>query len=160
MKLPPPRGRLSAWLVTTLTSADPAAQRHEPAPPVHALVPHRPAWHDDDLQLALWCGYELHYRGFDDVDERWEWNPAVIAFRGTLEQRWLASLRGLGEHEAVPAAEVAGTLAGLSGPPGGADLSGYLAREASRGQFSEYVAHRSVYQLKEAGPHSFGIPRL
>ena len=68
MKLPPPRGRLSAWLVTTLTSADPAAQRHEPAPPVHALAPHQPAWHDDDLQLALWCGYELHYRGFDEGD--------------------------------------------------------------------------------------------
>ena len=160
MKLPPPRGRLSAWLVTTLTSADPAAQRHEPAPPVHALVPHRPAWHDDDLQLALWCCYELHYRGFDDVDERWEWNPAVIGFRVTLEQRWLDSLRGLGGHEAVPAAEVARTLTGLTGRTGGPDLAGYLSREANRGQFSEYLAHRSVYQLKEADPHSFGIPRL
>src|SRR6202020_1134268 len=38
--------------------------------------------------------------------------------------------------------------------------SGYLAREANRDQFSEYLAHRSVYQLKEADPHSFGIPRL
>jgi hypothetical protein len=160
MKLPPPRGRLSAWLVTTLTSADPVAQRHEPAPPVHALVPHRPAWHDDDLQLALWCCYELHYRGFDDVDERWEWNPAVIGFRGTLEQRWLASLRGFATHGAVPSAAVPGGLTELARRPGGPDLPGYLAREAGRGQFAEYLAHRSVYQLKEADPHSFGIPRL
>src|ERR1700749_41252 len=159
MKLPPARGRLSAWLAATLAGAGPGGQRHGPVPPAAGLVLNGPAWHDDDLQLALWCCYELHYRGFDDVDERWEWNPAVIGFRGTLEQRWLASLRGPGGHEAVPAAVVAGTLTGLTGRTGGPDLSGYLAREANRGQFREDVAHRSVYQLKEADPHSFGIPR-
>ena len=160
MKLPPSRGCLSAWLVTTLTGADPTAQCHGPMPPVPGLVPDGPAWHDDDLQLALWCGYELHYRGFDDVDERWEWNPAVIGFRGTLEQRWLASLRGFAGHGAVPSAAVPDMLTGLARRTGGPDLSGYLAREADRVQFTEYVAHRSVYQLKEADPHSFGIPRL
>jgi hypothetical protein len=154
VKLPPPRGCLSAWLVTTLTGADPAG----PVPPVPGLVPDRPAWHDDDLQLALWCCYELHYRGFDDVDERWEWNPAIIGFRGTLEQRWLASLRGLGHPAAAPSVAVA--LTALTRRAGGPDLAGYLAREADRGQFTEYLAHRSVYQLKEADPHSFGIPRL
>jgi hypothetical protein len=160
MKLPPARGRLSAWLVTTLTGADPAVRYHGPVPPLPALVPDGPAWHDDDLQLALWCGYELHYRGFDDVDERWEWNPAVIGFRATLEERWLASLRGYAGHGAVPSAAVADRLTGLARRTGGPDLSAYLAREADRGQFAEYLAHRSVYQLKEADPHSFGIPRL
>jgi Iron-containing redox enzyme len=160
MKLPPSRGRLSSWLVTTLTGADPAAQCHGPVPPMPGPVPDMPAWHDDDLQLALWCCYELHYRGFDDVDERWEWNPAVIGFRGTLERRWLASLRGFASLGAVPSAAVADTLTGLARRTGGPDLSGYLAREADKGQFTEYVAHRSVYQLKEADPHSFGIPRL
>ena len=160
MKLPPSRGCLSAWLVTTLTSADPAVQSHGPVPPVPGLRPDRPAWHDDDLQLALWCCYELHYRGFDDVDERWEWNPAVIGFRWTLEQRWLASLRGFAGHSAVPSAAVPDLLTGLARRTGGPDLPGYLAREADRAQFTEYVAHRSVYQLKEADPHSFGIPRL
>ena len=54
----------------------------------------QPAWHDDDFQLALWACYELHYRGFDDVHENWQWHPAVIAFLGELERRWVASLRG------------------------------------------------------------------
>ena len=51
-------------------------------------------------------------------------------------------------------------LTDLARRTGGPDLPGYLAREADSGQFTEYVAHRSVYQLKEADPHSFGIPRL
>src|SRR6202167_1853471 len=144
MKLPPSRGCLSAWLVTTLTGADQAVQCHGPVPPVPGLVPDRRAWHDDALQLALWCCYELHYRGFDDVDERWEWNPAVIGFRGALEERWLASLRGLASHgaapsAAVPSAAVADMLAGLTHRTGGPNLAGYLAREADRGQFTEYV---------------------
>jgi Iron-containing redox enzyme len=160
MRLPPARGRLSAWLVATLTAADPAVQRHGPVPPSPGLVLDRPAWHDDDLQLALWCCYELHYRGFEDVDDRWEWSPAVIGFRGMLEQRWLASLQGFASRRAVPPAAVADALTGLARRPGGPDLAGYLAREAGRGQFTEYLAHRSVYQLKEADPHSFGIPRL
>lgn len=31
---------------------------------------------DDDLQLALYLCYELHYRGFAGVDPAWEWSPA------------------------------------------------------------------------------------
>jgi hypothetical protein len=151
--LPPPRGELSAWLIGRLRGAEPGG------PPVPPAVAPGPAWHDDDLQLALWCCYELHYRGFEDVDERWEWHPAVIGFRGTLERRWLTSLRhlaGQGPAE-VPVPQA---LTELARRPGGPDLPGYLARKASRDQFAEYLTHRSVYQLKEADPHSFGIPRL
>jgi Iron-containing redox enzyme len=120
-----------------------------------------PSWQDDDLQLALWCCYELHYRGFDDVSDEWEWHPAVLALRGSLERRWLAALHGLaGKQAAVPAAALPGALRELTGRGGGADLAGYLARKAGRGQFAEFIGHRSVYQLKEADPHSFGIPRL
>jgi hypothetical protein len=119
------------------------------------------AWEDDDLQLALWCCYELHYRGFDDADEAWQWHPAVTAFRGVLERRWAAALRELtGKSGAVPADELPGALRELTRRGGGPDLAGYLARKADRDQFAEFVAHRSVYQLKEADPHSFGIPRL
>jgi Iron-containing redox enzyme len=120
-----------------------------------------PVWEDDDLQLALWCCYEMHYRGFDDADDGWEWHPAILGFRGSLERRWLAALRRLaGEIPVVPATGVAAALTELTRRPGGPDLSGHLARKADRGQFAEYAAHRSVYQLKEADPHSFGIPRL
>jgi hypothetical protein len=136
--------------------------------PAGAALPHPgpwlagPAWADEDLQLALWCCYELHYRGFDDVDEGWEWHPAVVGFRRSLERQWLTGLRGLvGETASVPPGRVPGTLMDLVGRPGGGpDLAGYLARSADRGQFAEYVMHRSVYQLKEADPHSFAIPRL
>jgi hypothetical protein len=163
MLLPPERGPLSAWLAAALHQAS-DLKISIPAPPLAYGLD--AAWHDDDLQLALWCCYELHYRGFDDVSPEWEWHPAIIAFRGTLERRWLAALRPLASRAAGPGA--AGTLASgvpavlrqLARAEGGPDLSGYLARKASREQFAEFAAHRSVYQLKEADPHSFGIPRL
>jgi hypothetical protein len=102
MRMPPARGALSSWLAATLRrspSAIPAAVSAPPVPGGNSA-----AWEDEDLQLALWCCYELHYRGFEDVDEDWEWHPAVLAFRGSLERQWLTSLHDLaGEHEAVPA---------------------------------------------------------
>ncbi len=60
-------GRLSARLADTLRRAPHETTALPALPEVfgHKAV----AWEDDDLQLALRCGYELHYRGFDDVDE-------------------------------------------------------------------------------------------
>jgi hypothetical protein len=156
--MPPARGPLSAWLAATLR-LDPDMNAAVPAPPLPSPEPE--AWADDDLQLALWCCYELHYRGFEDVDEGWEWHPDVIRFRGALERRWTAVLRGLaGECDAVAAGEVPGALRELIRRADGPDLAGYLARKVGRDQFAEFLVHRSVYQLKEADPHSFGIPRL
>jgi hypothetical protein len=125
-------------------------------------VPGRgPAWEDDDLQLALWCCYELHYRGFERIDEEWEWHPEIISLRGTLERALLRGLRGFaGTRANIPPAEVPGALLQLIRQPGGPDLSRYLAHQAGRTQFAEYLIHRSIYQLKEADPHTFGIPRL
>jgi hypothetical protein len=39
-------------------------------------------------------------------------------------------------------------------------LSRFLERRADLGQWREFLTHRSVYQLKEADPHAFGIARL
>jgi hypothetical protein len=39
-------------------------------------------------------------------------------------------------------------------------LSKFVEREATREQVEEFVIHRSAYQLKEADPHSWAIPRL
>ena len=120
-----------------------------------------PAWQDEDFQLALWICYEMHYRGFEYVHEGWQWHPAVMAFQVGLERRWVASLRGLaGEPPAVSPGAVPDALRQLTQAGGGPDLAGYLARQASRDQFAEFAVHRSVYQLKEADPHSFAIPRL
>lgn len=163
--MPPARGGLSAWLTATLRRDPAATSAAVMAPPVPGSG--AAAWEDEDLQLALWCCYELHYRGFEDVDEGWEWHPAVVGFRGSLETRWLAALRQLaGERGDAPegavraGGDLPGTLTRLARRSGGPDLAGYLARTADREQLAEYVAHRSVYQLKEADPHSFGIPRL
>jgi hypothetical protein len=39
-------------------------------------------------------------------------------------------------------------------------LSRYIETAASLDEFREFVIHRSAYQLKEADPHSWAIPRL
>jgi hypothetical protein len=39
-------------------------------------------------------------------------------------------------------------------------LSRYMERHGTLDQMRQFVIHRSPYQLKEADPHSFGIPRL
>jgi len=159
MKLPSPRGVLSARLGAALLGGDRAGLAAMTATPDAPCAGGVPPWLDEDLQIALWCCYELHYRGFADVDDRWEWDPAVVAFRGRLEARWLAGLRSLvaaGQPEGPVPAAVARLVSGSGGP----DLPRYLARQGSFAEFAEYLAHRSVYQLKEADPHCFGIPRL
>ena len=42
----------------------------------------------------------------------------------------------------------------------GPSLSGYMLEHGSRADFEEFAMHRSAYQLKEADPHTWGIPRL
>src|SRR3954464_2367804 len=66
---------------------------------------------DDDLHLALWTLYELHYRGFDDVEEDREWDPGLIAARAVLEERLLAQVRLATEEWVRPALEGKGDVA-------------------------------------------------
>src|SRR5437763_16710301 len=84
--VPAPRGPLSESLLDALVG-----------PPGTLAAPPRVAVDDPladgDLHLALYCCYELHYRGFDGVDERWEWDPGLLAFRGRLEDAFAAGLR-------------------------------------------------------------------
>src|ERR687894_167688 len=42
----------------------------------------------------------------------------------------------------------------------GPSLSSYLERDGTLEQFREFAVHRSAYQLKEADPHSWAMPRL
>lgn len=156
MRLPRPRGPVSAALTTALRHQRPRAlDMPTPHPAVRDLA------HDEDIQLALWVCYELAYRGFEDVDEDWEWDPSLIQFRTHLERQWLAALRQLTpppphlDPATVPAA-LSALVAADDGPP----LAGYLQRTASLDQFREFVILRSVYHLKEADPHSWAIPRL
>lgn len=152
MRLPVSRGPVSAWLLATL--------RDEPAGPVPRLAAGVDPLTDDDLHLALWTCYELHYRGFDEVDDEREWDPAVLTVRADLERRFTAALRqAVGPCDVHPAA-VPAELVRRTSADSGPSLSRHLRRTADLAQFREFVTHRSVYHLKEADPHTWAVPRL
>ncbi|AFM19826.1 hypothetical protein Mycch_5140 [Mycolicibacterium chubuense NBB4] len=113
-----------------------------------------------DLQLALYLCYELHYRGFADVDAGWEWNPGLLYLRGRLEDLFLQDVRReVGEIE--PDASALDELDKLCiEPVDGAGPSYFLRDEGTWEQMREYFAHRSLYHLKEGDPHAWAIPRL
>jgi hypothetical protein len=116
---------------------------------------------DTDLQLALYLCFELHYRSFPAVDPDWEWSPALLAIRATLERAFMRALeRELGSPGPIDPASVGEHLFRLEAEDQGVSLSRYLETEAGAEQFREFVVHRSLYQLKEADPHSWAIPRL
>jgi hypothetical protein len=111
----------------------------------------------DDLQLALYCCYELHYQGFAGVDDELEWDLGVLGIRQELERRFLAALRADVESGTDVAAEVDALLVEQ---PDGVGVSHHLRRDGELWQLREYVAHRSIYHLKEADPQAWVIPRL
>jgi hypothetical protein len=149
-RLPAARGPMTEWLFDTL-----AAPVHTVAPPPDAPDP----LSDDDTALALYALYELHYRGFEGVDEEWEWEPSLLAVRRVLEAALLARLREVVGREEAPVDVVAG-LQETAAADGGRSLSAFLAGEGSLEQVREFAVHRSAYQLKEADPHTWAIPRL
>jgi hypothetical protein len=115
---------------------------------------------DEDFQLALYCCYELHYRGFTGVTDDWEWEPSLIAFRGELEEMFERQLRSeLPDYWNIAAGEIPEALWDLS-RGGGFSLSEWLLDHGSLFHAEEFAIHRSGYQLKEADPHTWGIPRL
>jgi len=116
---------------------------------------------DDDLQLALYLCFELHYRGFEDVDPAWEWEPELLAIRAALERAFLSALEAsLAPTEPVDPSLLAEELFRLEAADEGVSLSRHLETKAELREFREFVVHRSLYQLKESDPHSWAIPRL
>jgi hypothetical protein len=149
MKLPGPRGTASAAVIDLLAGRTPGLPR--------SLAPDD----DEDLQLALFVCYELAYRGWDGVDDAWEWDPDLLRVRRDLEARFLDDLYALaGPPVAVEPSEVPRLLRQLADQDDGPSLSKYLRGRATYDQFREFVTHRSVYHLREADPHTFAIPRL
>lgn len=111
----------------------------------------------DDLNLALHACYELHYRGFDGVDDEWEWDPDVLRFRALLERRMLDGI----VHEVAGGDDVQAAIDQLlvEHVPG-SGVSHHLRDAGQWWQMREYVVHRSIYHLKEADPQAWVIPRL
>ncbi|MFL6022414.1 MAG: iron-containing redox enzyme family protein, partial [Marmoricola sp.] len=82
MHLPSPRGPMSNAVFCALRN-----ERRMPA----NLASTDP----DDLQITLWVLYELHYRGFEDVEDELEWDAEVLAARRRLERPFEDHLRRL-----------------------------------------------------------------
>lgn len=156
--LPSPRGPLSTSLFNCLLGVPAEASLNDAS----ELVPGHSD--DDDAQISLWVLYELHYRSFSDVDDRWEWQPGIMQIRQRLEAVLESELRA---QVATYVTDVAGHQGGLAdrlfamveafkAPK----LSAYIQRRANLDQVREFLLHRSIYHLKEADPHTFVIPRL
>jgi hypothetical protein len=116
---------------------------------------------DDDLQLALYQCYELHYRGLPGVDPGWEWEPSLLGFRAELEARFLRALGAdLGPAPEIAPEGLGAAVFAMVAEDDGPSLSRFLQSRATLDHFKEFLIHRSAYQLKEADPHSWAIPRL
>ncbi|MYX71128.1 iron-containing redox enzyme family protein [Streptomyces sp. SID3915] len=146
--LPKERGALSAGVIAYLRGdgvlPDPAEARD--ADP-----------YGDDLQLALYVCYELHYRGFAGVRPELEWDPPLLAVRVALEQRFLDALR----RDATTTEPLDDVLADLQVEPvHGTGVSWFLQERGELRHLRAYAVQRSLYHLKEADPHAWVLPRL
>lgn len=157
-RLPAARGPLTAWLFDGLGRS---AHELKGEPGVDGAD-------EDDCQLALYCCYELHYGGFVGVDTDWEWEPSLLAFRRRLQARlerqvaqWVEADVAWAGASSVPGTdEVVAGLWAMARERGGPSLSGWLSRHGTLAHARELAVHRTAYQLKEADPHTWGIPRL
>ncbi|GAA2011414.1 iron-containing redox enzyme family protein [Nocardioides kribbensis] len=119
----------------------------------------------DDAAVTLWALQELHYRGFDDVDDALEWHPAVHALRWELEADLEARLRER-HADLVPRPEdhtaegLAERLFAMVEADDGPSLARHVETTATRDEVEELLRHRSVYHLKEADPTTWVVPRL
>jgi hypothetical protein len=158
VRLPSPRGPLSQWCADTMR-----AEVGRPAPvPEYGSGPDPLT--DDDAQLALWMLHEMHYAGFSDVDSALEWDPTLLGARRGLERRLETALR---ERTRAVVGDVAGEFDDVAegvfalcarddSPTPLTDLQ----RSPVRERLLELLVHRSVYQLKEADPQTWMLPRL
>ena len=166
MPVPPARGPLGELLIDTIiASPHPAststfvlaAQEHVASPSATQTT------EDEDLQHTLLCLYELHYRGLEGVDDRWEWHPGLLEARAVLEEHFEGDLRARVTPpllERSDARSVAEALFTMTAADDGPSLSRFVAKKATEDQLREFLVLRSIYQLKEADPHTWAIPRL
>lgn len=166
MKIPAPRGPVSTALFDLLRGPDaPAAEGLADLTEASRQAARETAdiLRDEDLQLTLFCLYELHYSGLDGVSDSLEWHPGLVGLRLGLEEAFEAALRRVVPVPELPeptGEAVAAELFRLAADDDGPAVSRYVASKATVEQLQEFLILRSVYQLKEADPHSWVIPRL
>ncbi|MCU1567933.1 MAG: hypothetical protein JWQ56_2870 [Pseudarthrobacter sp.] len=175
MKIPEPRGPITSTLFRALACTPGSDEGAAAVEELRLLAASRlgacaDIIGDDDVQLALFCLYELHYSGREGVSDDWEWDPGLIQVRRLMERPFEAALRAAAALAAEgvtlpPAAEltsdaVADILFGLAASDTGPSVSRFVAKKATLDQLKEFLIHKSIYQLKEADPHTWAIPRL
>lgn len=162
MLLPTERGPLSAGVISALTGQEPLAA-DELVQLVDGVVD---PIGDDDFQLALWVLYELHYRGFDEVSDAWEWDPELLKVRRSLERAFEAELRRRTEETVCSLmrtdtdGDLADRLFDLCQTYESPSVARFVQRYATREQVDEFFVQRSIYHLKESDPTSWAVPRL
>ena len=167
MKMPRPRGPLSAALFDLLHDSDVAVTVESCAAlretTAAALAASPDLVQDDDVQVALFTAYELRYSGLTGVADDWEWHPAVLELCAAVERAFEKALRDRVPVPPLPAPgvdSVAAALFALTDADTGPSVSRFIAKKATDEQAQEFLIQRSIYQLKEADPHSWAIPRL
>jgi hypothetical protein len=163
LRAPAPRGPFSDRLLTALTSGtvDPALSDLA----LRAVAASSDLATDEDVQVTLTALYELHYQGLDGVDDGLEWHPELLRVRALIEAEFEAQLRAAVTvpEDLRPEPEpqsVAAALFELTSRDDGPSLSAYVAKRATDDHLHELLINRSIYQLKEADPHTWAIPRL
>lgn len=146
MLTPKARGPLSAAVAAAL--AAPTDQLEVPSPDSA-----------EDAAITLWTLYELHYRGFDDVDDELEWHPGLLGVRRELEQDLEGRLRSQWTPY-LPDGDVASALFAYVADHDGPSLARHVQSKADEDQVLELFRMRSIYHLKEADPTAWVVPRL
>jgi hypothetical protein len=154
MQLPRERGPISRHVITSLSSGNDSSTIALGADPV---------LDDEDVQLALWTIYELHFRGFDAVPDDREWDIGLLGLRRAIESRFEHELReGTRDllSDVPDTGDIGRELLDLVASDDSPSPAAYLHRRASREQIVDFLRERSIQQLKESDPQSFVLPRL
>jgi hypothetical protein len=142
MHLPQPRGPLTEGLFHALRTGAPL--------PTDGT--------GEDAALALWVLHELHYRGFDELDEGLEWDPDLLRLRVALERDLEDRLRS--RFTRPEGLSFVDDFFGWLDEQDGVSLARHVHRDASHEQVVELLRLRSLYHLKESDPVAWLVPRL
>lgn len=145
--LPAPRGELSAALGRALTRGTAVPRIGSASSP-------------DDLAVALWTAYALHYETLEGVDEDQEWNPDLLALRRELEEELEGRLRE--EFTTTRDGDLAEALFDMTGDgtAGEKSLARFVQTRATREQVLELLRLRSLLHLREFDQTAWVVPRL
>ncbi|NNN08711.1 MAG: iron-containing redox enzyme family protein [Acidimicrobiaceae bacterium] len=150
--IPWPRGPLSDAVIAALSRAPGTLGKLPEINVSDALT-------DDDLHLALYLCYEVHYRDLTPHD--WEWDTDLLRFRAQLEDAFTARLLDeVASHHSRSPFDVTTALDQLleAAPP--SSVSTHFDSGGTLDQMREFCVHKSASHLREGDPQAFAIPRL